>query len=70
MRQSEFPQGWDEERVCRVFAHYEEQTEEEAVADDEAAITDEGLTVMEVPNEVVALVRELIARHREQNRTG
>jgi hypothetical protein len=35
--QSKFPSGWDEERVHRLLAHYEEQIEEEAVAEDEAA---------------------------------
>lgn len=37
MKQSEFPAGWDEDRVRRVLAHYEQQTEEEAIAEDEAA---------------------------------
>jgi hypothetical protein len=37
MRQPRFPPGWDEERVRKVLAHYEEQTEEEATAEDEAA---------------------------------
>lgn len=64
MRQSTFPSGWDEERVRRVLAHYEQQTEEEAVAEDEAAYEDEAQTVMEVPNELVPAVRELIAKHQ------
>ncbi len=38
MRRSRFPIGWDEERVRRIITHYEEQTEEEAVAEDEAAL--------------------------------
>ena len=37
MKQPNFPQGWDEERVRRVLEHYEQQSEEEAVAEDEAA---------------------------------
>jgi len=37
-KQKNFPPGWDEARVRRVLAHYEEQTEEEAVAEDEAAL--------------------------------
>jgi len=37
MKQTKFPPGWDEERVGKVLAHYEEQTEDEAVAEDEAA---------------------------------
>jgi hypothetical protein len=62
MKQSKFPPGWDEERVKRVLAHYESQTEEEAVAEDESSF--EALTVMEIPTELVPKVRELIAKHR------
>lgn len=66
MRQKDFPPGWDEERVRRVLAHYEEQTEEEAVAEDEAALQDPDHTVMEVPTVLVPAIRELIARHEGQ----
>ena len=64
MRQTKFPPGWDEERVRRVLAHYEEQTEEEAVAEDEAAFAESTQTVMEVPHELVPAIRELIAKHQ------
>lgn len=64
MKKSEFPSGWDEERVRRVLAHYEEQTEEEAVAEDEAAFEDKTQTIMEIPTQLVPAVRELIARHQ------
>jgi hypothetical protein len=64
MRQRRFPPGWDEERVRQVLAHYEEQTEDEAVAEDEAAFEDSTQTVMEVPNELVPAIRELIAKHQ------
>ena len=37
MTQSKYPAGWDEERVRRVLEHYEAQSDEEAVAEDEAA---------------------------------
>jgi len=67
MRRSKFPPGWDEERVKKVLAHYESQTEEEAVAEDEAAYDDPSQTFMEVPKELVAEVRDLIARHSAQN---
>jgi len=62
---SNFPQGWDEERVRSVLAHYEQQTEEESVAEDEAAFADENETVMKVPRQLVAAVRELIAKQHE-----
>jgi hypothetical protein len=64
MRQSKFPPGWDEERVKRVLVHYESQTEEEAVAEDEAAFEATDQTVMEIPVELVPKVRELIAKHQ------
>jgi hypothetical protein len=40
MKQSKFPQNWDEKRVQQVIAHYEEQTEDEATDEDEAAFRD------------------------------
>ncbi len=66
MKQSKFPRGWDEERVRRVLAHYQQQTEEEAVAEDEASFEDSTQTVMEVPKEMVPAIRELIAKRRVQ----
>ena len=64
MKKNKFPKGWDEERVRRVLAHYEEQTEDEAVAEDEAASEDRTQTLMEVPKELVPAIRELIAKQR------
>jgi hypothetical protein len=61
---NKFPKGWDAERVRRLLEHYEEQSEEEAVAEDEAAFDDDGQTFVEVPKELVPEVRKLIARHR------
>jgi hypothetical protein len=57
MTNKHFPPGWDEERVRRVLAHYETQTEEEAVAEDERAF-EKGRTVIEVPVELPTLVLE------------
>jgi hypothetical protein len=64
MKQIEFPPGWDAERVKRVIEHYESQSEEEAVAEDEAAFEAKGQTVMEVPSQLVPKIRELIAKHK------
>jgi hypothetical protein len=61
MKKTGFPQGWDEERVRKVLAHYESQSEEEALAEDEAAYEDPKQTVIEIPNELVPAVRELLA---------
>ena len=62
MRQNKYPPGWDENRVRRVMDHYEQQSDEEAVAEDEATLEDEELATVEVPKELVPTVRELIAK--------
>ena len=58
-----FPNGWDEERVQRLLQHYESQTEEEAVAEDEAVLEDAKQTLMEIPNALVPSVRALLSQH-------
>jgi hypothetical protein len=63
MKQSKFPPGWDEQRVRRVLEHYESQSDEESVAEDEAGVS--ASTVMNVPEELVPTVRELIAKHKK-----
>jgi hypothetical protein len=63
-KQNVFPEGWDEERVRRVIEFYEDQTEEEAIAEDEAAFESRSDTLMAVPNDLVPAVRELIAKRR------
>lgn len=68
MKHSKFPPGWDEERVRRVLAHYEQQTEEEGVAEDEAALEDSTQTVIEVPSDLLPAIRELIGKHEESHR--
>ena len=62
MKQSRFPKGWDEKRVRRVMAHYESQSEDEALAEDEAAWEDSSQTFMEIPNDLVPTVRQLLAK--------
>ena len=64
MTDSQFPAGWNENRVQRVLDHYEQQADEEAVAEDEAAYESTTHTAMEVPVELVSDVRELIAKKR------
>jgi len=61
MSQGEFPSGWDEEKVRRVLAHYEKQSEDDALLEDEAGM-EPSETVMNVPHDLVPKVRELIAK--------
>ncbi|MFQ5807628.1 MAG: hypothetical protein ACE5I3_14370 [Phycisphaerae bacterium] len=64
MSEARFPAGWDEDRVRRVLEHYEKQSDEEAVAEDEAAYESTTHTTMAVPVDLVPSVRELIAKQR------
>jgi hypothetical protein len=59
-----FPRGWNEKRVRKVIEYYDQQTEDEALAEYEAGIEIKGLSVMFVPSELVPVVRRLIDRRR------
>jgi hypothetical protein len=37
MKQSQFPKGWNDSRVQRALAHYENQNADEQIAEDESA---------------------------------
>jgi len=63
-----FPADWDEDRVRDVLEHYETQTEEEAMAEDEAAYANS--TMMAVPSSVVPDVRRLIARYEKKQKAS
>ncbi len=64
MKQARYPVGWDEARVKEVLAHYEQQSDDEAVAEDEAADESTTHTTMEVPVDLLPAVRELLAQRR------
>lgn len=64
MSESKFPAGWDAERVRRVIDHYDSLSDEEMAAEEDAACTAEGITMMAVPNRLVDQVRALIAREQ------
>lgn len=63
MKNQSFPTGWNEERVRAVLQHYEEQSEVEAVAEDEGRFHAKGMTAMDIPTELVPEVRALLAAH-------
>lgn len=65
MKQTKFPPGWDEKRVGEVLEHYESQSEEEAMAEDEAAHEDATYTFMEIPKKLISDVRELLAKRSD-----
>ncbi|HMD96870.1 MAG TPA: hypothetical protein VKM93_06000 [Terriglobia bacterium] len=69
MKRNRFPAGWNEARVQRVLEHYEGQTEDEAVAEDEAAFQLRGQTVMVVPKRLVPQITRLIEARRSRRQT-
>jgi hypothetical protein len=64
MKTKHFPPGWDEERVRRVLSHYEQQTDEQAAVEDGAAFKGKGQTVIQVPVELMPVIREMIAQYQ------
>jgi tRNA1(Val) A37 N6-methylase TrmN6 len=58
------PRGWTEDRVRKLAKHYDTQTEDEGVAEIEAALHAEGHTVMVVPTELVPEIVKLINKKR------
>jgi hypothetical protein len=69
MSESRFPAGWDAERVKRLIDHYEGLSEDEQVADDEAAIAAErqGQAVVAVPDELLPEIRRLLAAYKARS---
>jgi hypothetical protein len=68
MKKTKFPPDWDEQRVRRVLKHYGQQTDEQAMAEDEAAFEDSTQAVMQVPKYLVPTIRELIAKYKRSQR--
>ena len=63
MSDTKLPKGWNDAKIRRVLAHYEKQTEEDAVREDEAGVG-ASETIMSVPRALVPKVRELIAKRQ------
>lgn len=63
-KQNQFPADWNADRVTRVLAHYEQQTDAGAVAEDQAAYRSTKATLMKVPVKLVPEVRALLAKRR------
>ncbi len=63
-----YPRGWNAAKVRRVIEYYENQTDEEAAAEDDAIFAKPSETVMQIPAKLVPAVRRLIARHERRTR--
>jgi formiminotetrahydrofolate cyclodeaminase len=63
-KKQKYPAGWNEERIRKLAEHYDNQTEDEQVAEHEAAMQAAGQTVMVVPTELVPEIVKLISTKR------
>ncbi len=68
MKQTRFPAGWNEDRVRRVLQHYENQTQDQAVAEDEATFRLRSQTLLVVPKRLVPKITRLIAGERSSSK--
>lgn len=57
---SELPRGWTEARIRDIIDYYDSQSDEEAIAEDEAAFQRDDYTVMAVPCELVPVIQALL----------
>lgn len=67
MKRNRFPAGWNQDKVQAILEHYEKQTEDEAVAEDEAAFRLRGQAVVIVPKRLVPETTRLIEIRRTRN---
>jgi hypothetical protein len=63
-KKQKYPAGWDEKRIRKLAEHYDNQTEDEQVAEHEAAFRAKGQTVMVVPTGLVPDIIKLINKKR------
>jgi hypothetical protein len=72
MTDSRFPAGWDAERVRRLIAEEESLSEDEQVAEDEAAMMGErqGQAIVAVPEELLPEIRRLVTAYKGALPTG
>ena len=61
---SPYPKGWNRARVEAIINHYENQSDDEAIAEAEAAYRSTKSAMIQVPIGLVSQVEKLIARKR------
>jgi hypothetical protein len=66
MNKTEFPQGGDEAKVKNLIEHYENASENELAAEDEAILEVSGQTTMVIPDNLVPAVRYLIFKNTNE----
>jgi hypothetical protein len=64
MKKQRLPKGWTEEKIRKLAEYHDNMSEDQQVAEIEAALTDENSTVMVVPTELVPEIVKLINKKR------
>jgi len=59
---SPYPKGWNRQRTQALIDYYDHQSDDDAVAEAEAAYQNNTTTMMAVPVELVPKVQKLIAK--------
>ena len=57
-----YPKGWDARSIQALADHYDNQSEDDAVTEDEAAYRSTLVTMMAIPVELVPQVQKLLAK--------
>ena len=57
-----YPKGWNRKRVQAVIEYYDNQSDEEAIAEAEAAYRSAQVTMMARPMDLVPKVEKLLAK--------
>lgn len=57
-----YPKGWNRKKIETLIEHYESQSDDEAIAEAEAAYRKRQSSLIEVPIKLLPEVRKLIAR--------
>jgi response regulator of citrate/malate metabolism len=68
--QNNFPKGFGRKRVESVIEHYDQQTEQETIAEADAAFENSRMTLVRVPNELVEEVEKLISRRTKKRKSA
>ena len=63
-KKSGYPRGWNEKRVKGVIDFYDRQTQDEELAEYEAAMELQDQTMLLVPTKLLSEIRDLIARRQ------
>jgi hypothetical protein len=58
------PKGWTQKRAREIAAYYDNQSDEEAIAEAEAAYKANTVSMMAIPIDLVPAVEQLLKRRR------